>query len=158
MLSGEGPVTLDRIQQVEELADLPGRPLALCARRAPLGASLGGVLQPAPAIGPELPDAEVGAHRERLAVRTAPFVAGSATCRLVRHRRRRFLAKNSTFAGRSAMRRIRYGYQSRPKGVETSTPYPRRARSSWRWDRMPWSIWNSNRSFAIPRARVNSIT
>ena len=37
------------------------------------------------------------------------------------HRRTRFLRKNPTFAGRSASRRMRYGYQSGPNGDATST-------------------------------------
>ena len=42
-------------------------------------------------------------------------------CRERAHRRRRFFRKNPTFAGRSARRRMRYGYQSGPKGDATST-------------------------------------
>jgi hypothetical protein len=37
------------------------------------------------------------------------------------HRRTRFFRKNPRFAGRSARRRMRYGYQSGPNGVATST-------------------------------------
>ena len=37
------------------------------------------------------------------------------------HRRTRFLRKNPRFAGRSARRRMRYGYQSGPNGDATST-------------------------------------
>ena len=38
-----------------------------------------------------------------------------------RHRRTRLRRKKPTFAGRSASRRMRYGYQSGPNGVATST-------------------------------------
>ena len=41
--------------------------------------------------------------------------------REVGHPRTRFLRKKRRFAGRSARRRIRYGYQSGPNGVATST-------------------------------------
>ena len=37
------------------------------------------------------------------------------------HRRTRFFRKNPRFAGRSASRRMRYGYQSGPNGDATST-------------------------------------
>jgi len=37
------------------------------------------------------------------------------------HRRTRFFRKNPRFAGRSASRRMRYGYQSGPNGAATST-------------------------------------
>ena len=36
----------------------------------------------------------------------------------------RFETKNHTFAGRSAMRRVRYGYHSVPYGMYTRTGYP----------------------------------
>ena len=38
-----------------------------------------------------------------------------------RHRRTRFFRKNPRLAGRSASRRMRYGYQSGPNGAATST-------------------------------------
>ena len=41
--------------------------------------------------------------------------------REVGHPRTRFRRKKRRFAGRSARRRIRYGYQSGPNGVATST-------------------------------------
>ena len=39
----------------------------------------------------------------------------------IAHRRTRFFRKKPTFAGRSASRRMKYGYQSGPNGVATST-------------------------------------
>src|SRR5579875_542298 len=53
--------------------------------------------------------------------------------------RTKFLAKNSTFAGRSASRRIRYGYHSGPYGVATNTSYPSAANARCRVGRMPYS-------------------
>ena len=67
-----------------------------------------------------------------------------------RHRRTRLRRKNSRFAGRSASRRMRYGYQSGPYGVATSTLWPRAATSRWSEGRTPKSIWNSYRSRPIP--------
>ncbi len=54
-----------------------------------------------------------------------------------RQRRTRLRAKNARFAGRSARRRIRYGYHSGPYGVATRTLNPRATRSCWRPCRTP---------------------
>ena len=54
-----------------------------------------------------------------------------------RHRRRRLRRKKRRLAGRSASRRIRYGYQSGPNGVATSTLYPCAARLRCRAGRTP---------------------
>ena len=49
------------------------------------------------------------------------------------------------FAGRSASRRVRYGYHSVPYGMYTRTGYPSPASCACRSRRTPYSIWNSTR-------------
>src|SRR4029077_4824519 len=58
----------------------------------------------------------------------------------------RFDTKNHTFAGRSANRRVRYGYHSVPYGMYTRTGRSRPASCDWRSRRTPYTIWNSTRS------------
>ena len=63
-----------------------------------------------------------------------PFPPGRAAAG---HRRTRFLSTNRRLAGRSASRRIRYGYHSGPYGVATSTEWPSAASDSCSCGRTP---------------------
>ena len=63
-------------------------------------------------------------ERDARADRAAPDDDDLRPSRERGHRRTRFCRKNPRFAGRSASRRMRYGYQSGPNGVATSTLYP----------------------------------
>src|SRR5580704_1614198 len=54
--------------------------------------------------------------------------------------RKTFPVMNATLAGRSASRRMRYGYHCVPNGTYTRMLYPSRANDSWRSRRMPYSI------------------
>jgi hypothetical protein len=50
---------------------------------------------------------------------------------------------NTMLAGRSARRRIRYGYQCVPNGTYTRTLYPSRRSACCKSRRTPYNIWNS---------------
>ena len=98
-----------------------------------------------------------GAGRERVALEQADLdarlgeverdarpdraTADDDDVRVFGHRHRHLLtrlrAKKRRFAGRSARRRIRYGYQSGPNGVATSTLYPSAAIERWSAGRTP---------------------
>src|SRR5205085_10025362 len=75
----------------------------------------------------------------------------TAECGVVHQRRctdslSTLVTMNATFAGRSASRRIRYGYQCVPNGTYTRTLQPSRRNLFCRSRRTPYNIWNSYRS------------
>src|SRR3954447_8381200 len=79
-----------------------------------------------------------------------PHLAAAEECHgaLGHHVLTRLLTKNQRLAGRSAIRRVRYGYHSVPYGMYTRTGYPWPASSACRSRRTPYSIWNSTRERA----------
>src|SRR4029450_2854343 len=89
-----------------------------------------------------LEEADVGAglrevERDARPDHAAPDDDDVGRARRGGHRRMRFFRKNPRFAGRSARRRIRYGYQSGPNGDATSTLYPSAATERWSPGRTP---------------------
>src|SRR5207247_10810692 len=84
-----------------------------------------------------------------------------ATERRVVHQRRctdsfsTLATMNATLAGRSASRRIKYGYQCVPNGTYTRMLQPSRRNLFWRSRRTPYNIWNSNRLAGMALLLVN---
>src|SRR5207248_2403320 len=89
----------------------------------------------------------VGAAERGGALVHAPVAAERVVRQLRRRDSRSTLpSRNATLAGRSARRRMRYGYHWVPNGTYTRTLNRWRRSASCRSRRTPYSIWNSKRA------------